>query len=120
MKQQQETKVKSALPNVIKQGYHGLNLIHFFTAGPDEVRGWTIQDGWLAPQAAGTIHTDFEKGFICADIYPFKEFRKLGSEKAVKDKGLCRQQGKTYVVKDGDVCHFKFNAPKTKKKKKGE
>jgi GTP-binding protein YchF len=113
-----DTGVKSALPNIIKKGYHALNLIHFFTAGADEVRGWTIQKGWFAPQAAGTIHGDFEKGFICAEVYPFKEFRKHGSEKAVKDAGLCRQQGKTYVVADGDVCHFKFNAPKQSKKPK--
>eukprot|EP00501_MAST-03F_sp_TOSAG23-6_P001466 GSMAST32.ASY1.ANO1.1524.1 assembled CDS len=94
-KVQKETKVNSALPSIIKKGYHCLNLIHFFTAGPDEVRGWSIQNGWCAPQAAGTIHGDFEK-----------------------EKGLCRQQGKGYVIKDGDVCHFKHNAPKPKKKQK--
>lgn len=117
-KVQKETKVNSALPSIIKKGYHCLNLIHFFTAGPDEVRGWSIQNGWCAPQAAGTIHGDFEKGFICADIYAFKDFRVHGSEKKIKEKGLCRQQGKGYVIKDGDVCHFKHNAPKPKKKQK--
>eukprot|EP00941_MAST-03F_sp_MAST-3F-sp1_P004288 g4288.t1 len=116
-KAQEASGVKSVLPQIIKKGYHCLNLIHFFTAGPQEVRGWTIQNGWKAPQAAGTIHGDFEKGFICAEVYSFKDYRKHGSEKKVKEAGLCRQQGKTYVVKDGDCMFFKHNAPKTTKKK---
>ena len=74
-------KLRSILPTIIKKGYHVLRFIHFFTVGPDEVRAWSIRDGCLAPQAAGTIHTDFEKGFICAKIYKFKDYRVKGSEK---------------------------------------
>ena len=86
-----------------------LNLITFFTAGPDEVRAWTIVKGMLAPQAAGKIHSDFERGFICADIYHFDDLIKQGNEPKVKAAGLLRQEGKTYEVKDGDIIHFKFN-----------
>jgi len=81
---------KSAIPRIIKIGYKALRLGHFFTAGEDEVRQWTIRLGWKAPQAAGIIHTDFEKGFICAEIFKFKDLKELGSEKAVKDAGLYR------------------------------
>lgn len=90
-------------------GYRALELIHFFTAGKDEVKCWTIRQGWKAPQAAGTIHTDFERGFICAEIMKFEDLARLGSENEVKGEGLYKQQGKTYEVEDGDVIYFKFN-----------
>lgn len=99
----------SSLNKIVKTGYKTLQLIYFFTAGHDEVKCWTIRKGTLAPQAAGTIHTDFEKGFIKAEVMKFEEFKELGSESAVKAAGKYRQQGKTYVVEDGDICLFKFN-----------
>lgn len=98
----------SALGKIVKTGYRGLRLIYFFTAGPDEVKCWTIRDGTLAPQAAGTIHTDFEKGFVCAEIMTFDDFKEHGSETAVKGAGKYKQQGKAYRVKDGDIIFFKF------------
>merc|ERR1712098_595124 len=82
----------------------------FFTAGPDEVKAWTIQRGSKAPQAAGRIHTDFEKGFIMAEVMKFDDFKEHGSEAGVKAAGGYRQQGKNYVVEDGDIIFFKFNA----------
>ena len=98
-------------------GYKALNLIHFFTCGIDEVRCWTIRKGYKAPQAAGTIHTDMEQGFICAETYSYKDFKKCGaSETEVKAKGKYHQNGRNYVVQDGDVCFFKFNKPQGKKK----
>ena len=75
---------KSQLPRIITTGYHVLNLIHFFTAGSDEVKCWTIRKGTLAPQAAGVIHTDFERGFICAEVYKFEDYKELKSEAAIK------------------------------------
>ena len=108
-------KLRTILPTIIKKGYHVLRFLHFFTVGPDEVRAWSIREGYLAPQAAGTIHTDFEKGFICAKIYKFKDYRVKGSEKAVKDAGLLKQEGRKYVMQDGDICHFEHNAAKKKK-----
>jgi obg-like ATPase 1 len=101
--------VKGVLPRIIKAGYKLMRLINFFTVGPDEVRAWTIRNGWLAPKAAGVIHTDFEHGFICADTITFKDFKAAGSEAAVKAAGKLKQQGKGYVVQDGDIIHFKFN-----------
>lgn len=103
-------KTTSALAKIIVTGYKSLNLCYYFTAGEDEVKAWTIQKGTKAPQAAGKIHTDFEKGFIMADVMKFDDFKELGSEVAVKAAGKFRQQGKTYVVDDGDIIHFKFNA----------
>mmetsp|Transcript_20216 Transcript_20216/g.26714 ORF Transcript_20216/g.26714 Transcript_20216/m.26714 type:complete len:396 (+) Transcript_20216:80-1267(+) len=100
---------KSAIPRILKAGYNALQLIHYFTCGADEVKGWTIKDGWLAPQAAGVIHTDFERGFICAEVQSFEDLKELGSEEAVKKAGKLRQQGKKYVVQDGDIIFFKFN-----------
>ncbi|CAB1113913.1 unnamed protein product [Ectocarpus sp. CCAP 1310/34] len=100
---------KTAMMRILKAGYHALHLIHYFTSGADEVRGWTIKDGWLAPQAAGVIHTDFEKGFICAEVMTFEDLKELGDEEAVKKAGKLRQQGKKYVVQDADVIFFKFN-----------
>lgn len=106
------------MPRIIKSGYKALRLQNFFTTGHDEVKAWTFRKGLLAPQCAGIIHTDFEKGFICAEIYKFKDLKKNKlDEKAVKAAGLCRTQGRTYVMQDGDIVFFKFNAPKTKKKK---
>lgn len=100
--------VSSGLDKIIKTGYKGLRLIYFFTAGNDEVKCWTIRDGALAPQAAGTIHTDFEKGFVCAEVMKFEDYKELGSENAVKGAGKYKQQGKLYRVADGDIIFFKF------------
>ena len=113
-----DNKTKSALNKIIHAGYKALNLQHFFTCGEDEVRAWTIRKGLKAPQAAGVIHTDMEQGFICAEVYNYDDFNSLGSEQACKDKGKYRQQGKNYIVQDGDICFFKFNKPKQKDKKK--
>jgi len=105
-----ETKCTSSLEKIILQGYKALQLVYFFTAGPDEVKAWTIQKGYKAPQAAGRIHTDFEKGFIMAEVMKFDEFKEHGSEAGVKAAGGYRQQGKNYTVLDGDIIFFKFNA----------
>merc|ERR1719321_1679244 len=105
----EEHKCESQMGKIIVTGYHALQLIHFYTAGSDEVKCWTIRDGWTAPKAAGTIHTDFERGFIKAEVYAFADFKEHGSEAAVKDAGKYRQEGKNYVVKDGDIIFFKFN-----------
>ena len=94
---------------VIRATYKLLNLITYFTAGVKEVRAWTIQDGWKAPQAAGVIHTDFEKGFIRAEVIKYNDYVNLGSEQAVKEAGKMAVEGKEYVVTDGDVMHFRFN-----------
>jgi obg-like ATPase 1 len=99
----------SALPRIIKTGYAALGLVSFFTSGKDEVRQWTVRSGRTAPQAAGVIHTDFEKGFIMAETYGFKDIKKLGDEAAVKKAGKYRQEGKKYIVQDGDIFFFKFN-----------
>ena len=107
----------SIINKVIKTGYNALHLVHFFTAGEDEVKCWTIRKGWLAPQAAGIIHTDFEKGFICAEIMAYSDWEELGSEHAVKADGKYLQKGKMYVVNDGDIILFKFNVSGGKKKK---
>ncbi|MDR1941877.1 MAG: redox-regulated ATPase YchF [Endomicrobium sp.] len=97
------------LDRLIKAGYDLLGLATFLTAGEDESRAWTIKKGFLAPQAAGVIHTDFERGFIRAEVMRFDDLQKLGSEKAVKDAGLLKSEGKDYEVKDGDIIEFKFN-----------
>lgn len=94
---------------VIKACYKLLNLITYFTAGEKEVRAWTIVKGWKAPQAAGVIHTDFEKGFIRAEVIKYDDYIKLGSEAAVKEAGKMGVEGKEYVVHDGDIMHFRFN-----------
>jgi hypothetical protein len=86
-----------------------LNLITFFTAGPKEVHAWTIPVGTRAPGAAGVIHSDFEKGFIRAEIMKFEDLHRLGTEQAVKDAGLLHIEGKEYVMEDGDIVHFRFN-----------
>ncbi len=94
---------------LIMSAYSLLNLQTYFTVGPKEVRAWTISKGVTAPQAAGVIHSDFEKGFIRAEVMKFNDFITLGSENAVKDAGKFRVEGKEYVVEDGDIMHFRFN-----------
>ena len=97
------------LNRVIRAGYHLLGLHHFFTAGPKEARAWTIPIGTRAPQAAGVIHTDFEKGFIRAEVIGYDDFVASGGEQGAKDAGKWRLEGKEYVVQDGDVILFRFN-----------
>ena len=99
----------SGLSRIIKTGYRMLGLISYLTAGPQEVRAWTITKGTKAPQAAGKIHTDFEKGFIRAEIVSFDDLMSCGSMAAAKEKGLVRLEGKDYVMQDGDVTLFRFN-----------
>lgn len=94
---------------LIKAAYRLLNLQTYFTAGEKEVRAWTVKKGATAPQAAGVIHTDFEKGFIRAEVIGYDDFVTLGSEAAVKEAGKMRVEGKEYIVQDGDVMHFRFN-----------
>ncbi len=100
---------QSGLENLIQACFKLLDLQSYFTAGVKEVRAWTIKVGATAPQAAGEIHTDFEKGFIKADVIAYEDFIAAGGEAAAKEAGKMRLEGKTYVVKDGDVMHFKFN-----------
>jgi GTP-binding protein YchF len=100
---------ESGLDKLIKASYHLLDLISFLTAGKPEVRAWTIRRGTRAPQAAGKIHTDFEKGFIRAETIRYEDLVACGSIAAAREKGLVRSEGKDYVVKDGDVMHFLFN-----------
>ncbi|MBI4370607.1 MAG: redox-regulated ATPase YchF [Elusimicrobia bacterium] len=99
---------QSGLERLIGAAYRLLGLITFFTAGPKESHAWTVANGAPAQQAAGKIHSDIEEGFIRADIYSFKDIDNLGSEAAVREKGLLRSEGKTYVMKDGDVAYFHF------------
>jgi ribosome-binding ATPase len=98
-----------ALNKLIRATYELLKLQTYFTAGVQEVRAWTIHEGWKAPQAASVIHTDFEKGFIKAEVIAYNDFVQYGSESACRDAGRLRIEGKEYVVKDGDVMHFRFN-----------
>ena len=98
-----------ALNRLIQSAYKLLNLETYFTAGVQEVRAWTIEKGWKAPQAASVIHTDFEKGFIKAEVIAFEDFIKYKSEAACRENGKLRIEGKEYLVKDGDVMHFRFN-----------
>lgn len=100
---------ESGLDRMIRAGYDLLGLITYFTAGEKEVRAWTITKGTKAPQAAGKIHTDFEKGFIRAEVFHYDDLMKLKTEQAVKAAGLLRSEGKEYVVKDGDIMLFRFN-----------
>ena len=100
---------ESGVAKLIKAAYKLLNLATYFTAGVQEVRAWTITQGFTAPQAAGVIHSDFEKGFIRAEVIKYDDFIKFGSEAAVKEAGKLGVEGKTYVVNDGDVMHFRFN-----------
>lgn len=105
-----EVGATSNLDKIVHTGYKALQLEYFFTAGEDEVKAWTIQKFTKAPQAAGRIHTDFEKGFIMAEVMKIADLMEKGSEAEMKAAGKYRQQGKTYVVEDGDVIFFKFNA----------
>ena len=100
---------ESGLTVLARAAYHLMGLRTFFTGGADECRAWTIHDGDKAPQAAGVIHTDFEKGFIKAEVYSIEDLKKYGSEAEIKSAGKYRQEGKDYVVQDGDVMFFKFN-----------
>jgi GTP-binding protein YchF len=98
-----------ALSALARAAYHLLGLQSYYTAGPKEIRAWTIPVGASAPQAAGVIHTDFERGFIRAEIYSVDDLVQYKTEKAIKDAGKMRVEGKNYVMRDGDVCHFLFN-----------
>lgn len=100
---------ESGVSKLIRAAYKLLNLYTYFTAGVQEVRAWTITKGFTAPQAAGVIHTDFEKGFIRAEVIKYNDFVTLGSEAACKEAGKLGVEGKTYVVEDGDIMHFRFN-----------
>ena len=97
------------LNKIIFKGYELLGLQTYFTAGPEEIRAWTIRSGSSAPNAAGIIHTDFERGFIKAEIIGYEDYVQCGGESGAKEKGKLRLEGKEYIVKDGDVIHFKFN-----------
>jgi ribosome-binding ATPase YchF (GTP1/OBG family) len=100
---------ETGLARVIRAGYGLLDLITFFTAGPKETRAWTVRRGARAPEAAGVIHTDFEKGFIRAETISYDDFVKSGGEQGAKDAGRMRLEGKDYTARDGDVFHFRFN-----------
>lgn len=113
-----EDKSKCMIDKIITSSYAALDLIHYFTGGEDEVKCWTIRRGIKAPKAAAVIHTDFEKGFIAAEVMKYDEFMEHGSESALKALGLFKSQGKEYIVQDGDILHFKFNVYKGADKKK--
>ena len=100
---------ESGLDQLIRASYALLDLITFFTAGPKEVRAWTIEKGWKAPQAAGVIHTDFQKGFIKAEVIKLKDYEQYKTEAACRDAGKISIEGKEYIVEDGDIMHFRFN-----------
>ena len=100
---------ESGIDTLIKASYTLLGLKTFFTAGEDECRAWTFKNGMKAPQCAGIIHTDFERGFIKAEIMSYEDLKNNGSEKAVKEAGRMRLEGKEYVMQDGDICYFRFN-----------
>ena len=100
---------EAGLEQVIRAGYALLELLTFFTAGKREVRAWTVKSGSTAPQAAGRIHTDFERGFIRAEVTAFTDFVTMGGEQGAKEAGKLRLEGKTYIVKEGDIMHFRFN-----------
>jgi GTP-binding protein YchF len=100
----------SGLDRLIVEAYAVLGLITFFTSGPQETRAWTVVKGAKAPQAAGVIHTDFEKGFIRAEVLPVRDFVEQGGEARCREKGLVRIEGKEYVVRDGDTCYFRVNS----------
>jgi GTP-binding protein YchF len=100
---------ETGLARIIRSGYDLLHLITFFTVGPKEARAWTVEKGAKAPQAAGAIHSDFERGFIRAETIAYEDYIALGGEAGAKDAGKLRAEGKEYVVQDGDVLHFRFN-----------
>jgi len=111
-----ENKCDSALDKIIRSGFESLNLINFFTVGPDEVRAWPLMLGMTAPKAAGSIHSDFEKHFIKAEVMKFDDLKELGTELACKNAGKYRMQGKNYEVEDGDILLIKHNAGGAPKK----
>ena len=100
---------ESGLAVLARKTYHLMGLRTFFTGGPDECRAWTIHAGDTAPKAAGVIHTDFEKGFIKAEVYSIDDLKNYGTEAKIKEAGKYRMEGKDYVVQDGDVLFIKFN-----------
>jgi ribosome-binding ATPase YchF (GTP1/OBG family) len=100
---------EAGLARIIRSGYELLHLLTFFTVGPKEARAWTVHAGAKAPDAAGEIHSDMQRGFIRAETIAYEDFVTLGGETAARDAGRLRQEGKEYVVRDGDVMHFKFN-----------
>lgn len=100
---------ESGVSRLIRAAYHLLNLKTYFTAGVQEVRAWTFHEGWKAPQCAGVIHTDFEKGFIRAEVIKYDDYVHFGSEAACKEAGKMNVEGKEYIVQDGDIMHFRFN-----------
>lgn len=100
---------ESGLDKLIKASYSLLGYISYLTAGPKEVRAWTIVKGTKAPQAAGKIHSDFERGFIRAEVVSFEDLMECGSMNVAKEKGLVRSEGKDYVMRDGDIVLFRFN-----------
>ena len=100
---------ESGVNRLIKKAYALLNLETFITAGPMEVKAWTYKKGWKAPQCAGVIHTDFEKGFIRAEVIKYEDYIKYGSKAAVREAGKMGVEGKDYIVQDGDIMHFRFN-----------
>lgn len=100
---------ESGLDKLVRAGYKLLGLISYLTAGEKETRAWTIKEGTKAPQAAGKIHSDFEKGFIRAEIVPYETLLECGNYNNAKEKGKVRSEGKDYVIKDGDVVLFRFN-----------
>ena len=112
----EELGAPSMITKITQTGYTHLQLIHYFTAGEDEVKCWTIRKGTKAPGAAGVIHTDFERGFICAEVQAYDDLARLGSEAEVRAAGLYHQKGKDYEVNDGDVIFFKFNVTAQPKK----
>jgi len=111
-REEEEKKIgtTSAIGKIMTTGYASLHLIRYFTCGPDEVRAWTIREGTKAPQAAGVIHTDFEKNFICGEIMSYNDLKEYGTETAVRSAGKLAQKGKPYEVVDGDICYWKSNA----------
>ncbi|MBR3717316.1 MAG: DUF933 domain-containing protein, partial [Bacteroidaceae bacterium] len=100
---------ESGVNRLVKTAFHMLNLETFITAGEMEVKAWTYKKGWKAPQCAGVIHTDFEKGFIRAEVIKYDDYIHYGSEAAVREAGKLNVEGKDYVVQDGDIMHFRFN-----------
>ena len=99
----------SGLDKLIIATYNLLGLKTFFTAGTDEVRAWTFKTGMKAPECAGLIHSDIKRGFIRAQVFSYEDFLEFGSEKALKEAGKIRIEGKDYIVEDGDICYFRFN-----------
>ncbi len=105
-----QKKSQSMIPAIVAAGFNSLNLIQYFTAGPEQIHSWTIRNGTNAPGAAGVIHTDFEKNFVAAEVMSYEDLMALGDEDAVKKQGKLKIQGRGYILEDGDICHFKHTA----------